>query len=58
MGSKMNYAKLFGLKEKISDEELIKLLESKQAEIHIDKVTIKKPDLTDKGVSGYFGTSD
>ena len=54
----MGYAKLFGLKN-ISDEELIRLITKKDnEEIHIGAVTIKKSDVSERGVSGDFGDDE
>jgi len=51
---KMSFAKLLGLKENISDVEIIRLL-SKENEIQITGIQIRKPIISQSGVSGDFG---
>jgi len=51
---KMSFAKLLGLKENISDIEIISML-SKEKEFRIGDTLVKKKELTEKGVSGDFG---
>jgi len=50
----MSFAKLLGLKENISDVEIIRLL-SKENEIQITGIQIRKPIISQSGVSGDFG---
>ncbi len=50
----MSIAKLLGLKENISDVEIIRLL-SKENEIQIAGILIRKPVVSQDGVSGDFG---
>jgi len=50
----MSFAKLLGLKENISDIEIISML-SKEKEFRIGDTLVKKKELTEKGVSGDFG---
>ena len=50
----MTYAELLGLKKKLSDSEIIRLM-SKNQELHIEQTKIKKPEMSSEGVSGDFG---
>ena len=50
----MSIAKLLGLKENISDVEIMKLLAQK-GEIKVGETIIRIPNVTQHGVSGDFG---
>lgn len=50
----MNFAKLFGLKEEISDVDIISML-AKQKDVQIEDVVIRQPTIDQSGVSGDFG---
>jgi len=49
----MAYAKLFGLKENISDNEIMRLLQKKESQI--GNAIINIVSISEKGVSGDFG---
>jgi hypothetical protein len=50
----MSFAKLLGLKENISDVEIIRLM-AQGNEIQIVGIRIRKPAINQSGVSGDFG---
>lgn len=53
-GVRMSFAKLLGLKENISDVKIIRLL-AQNNEIQIAGIQIRKPVVSQQGVSGDFG---
>ncbi|MBW2982200.1 hypothetical protein KY343_04945 [Candidatus Woesearchaeota archaeon] len=50
----MSFAKLFRLKEEISDVDIIRML-AKENEIELYGIVIRKPIISQNGVSGDFG---
>ena len=50
----MNFAKLLGLKEEISDIDVISML-VKQKDVQVGDVVIRQPTIDQSGVSGDFG---
>jgi hypothetical protein len=50
----MTYAELLGLKENVSDVDIIRLL-SKEKEFKVDDTMVSQPMISEKGISGDFG---
>ncbi|MBW2981313.1 hypothetical protein KY343_00405 [Candidatus Woesearchaeota archaeon] len=50
----MSIARLLGLKEEISDVDIIRMM-AKENEVEIYGILIRKPTINQNGVSGDFG---